>query len=761
MKTNTLNLTWFVENITLTRFRHWCATLVLVLICFGMNDRIQGAAAVAPFHIGDRVRTISQSAIYLAPPFAGQFVTTESIGVQGAITEGPVRSADVWWWKVRFDDGADGWLAERQIHNSNGQAAGPRINSSIQVLPSPATGNNSGEFANLNPPDGSTVRSQQIVLRGTVTDDRYAPSLISFSINASPVPLDPAGNFSVSVNLHQGNNTFQLRASEPNPRQQINQITAYLDGSVVYGSDATRTGALRTFQGGALKISTGNLPPLNVDGLPNANDAHRVPDNELFLCGDVRSNENVELSAIQALFVREHNQIAAAIAAANPSLTDEKIFQMTRRIITGELQVITYREFLPALLGPNALRAYTGYKDDVNSGIATEFSTAAYRIGHTLVNDDVEFLDNEGNPVRAQIDLDDAFFNPDPLKETGPDPILKYLATDNAQEVDNKIVNGLRNFLFGNPGAGGFDLASLNIQRGRDHGLADYNSTRVAFGLPRLTDFSQITSNPDLQAKLFQLYGNVDSIDLWVGGLAEDHVPGGSVGPTFRKIIANQFERVRDGDHFWYQLVFHDSQLQALQQTRLSDIIRRNTVITKIQDNVFFFDGTTLQGLQPRPGYLPPELIGAHVTQFNPAPIDGVGNNHDHRFWAAAGSDLMRFVSAAYGDSLSTPAGATRPSARFISNTVVDQGDASLPNDRNLSDWIYGWGQFIDHDLDLTTSDDEAFDIPVPPGDPFFDPDNTGNQVIFFSRSIFDAATGTPVPNVEQQNWSINYRPRR
>lgn len=761
MKTTTLNLTWFIENSTFTRVRHCYGVLLLVLICFGTSGRVHGAAADTPFHIGDRVRTIRQSAIYLAPPFAGQFLMTEPVGVQGAITEGPVRSADVWWWKVQFDEGTDGWLAERQIRNLNGQPAGPRINSSIQVIQSPNTGNNSGEFANLNPPNGSTVTSQRIVLRGTVTDDLYAPWLISFSLNGSPVPLDPAGNFSVQVNLNRGTNNFQLRASEPNPRQQINQITGYLDGSVVYGSDASRTAALRTFQRGALKTSTGNLPPLNVDGLPNANDAHRVPDNELFLCGDVRSNENVELSAIHTLFVREHNQIAAAIAAANHSLNDEKIFQMTRRIVAGELQVITYREFLPALLGPNALRSYTGYKDDVNSGIATEFSTAAYRIGHTLVNDDVEFLDNEGNPIREELDLDDAFFNPDPLKESGADPVLKYLATDNAQAVDTKIVGDLRNFLFGPPGAGGFDLASLNVQRGRDHGLADYNSTRVAYGLPRVTAFSQITSDPDLQAKLFQLYGNVDSIDLWIGGLAEDHVPGASVGPTFRKIIANQFERVRDGDRFWYQRVFSGSQLQALQQTRLSDIIRRNTVITKIQDNVFFFDATTLQGLQPHPGYLPPALIGAHVTQFNPAPIDGVGNNNTHRFWGAVGSDLMRFVSAAYGDSLSTPAGASRPSARFISNTVVDQGDQSLPDSRNLSDWTYGWGQFVDHDLDLTTSGDEEFDIPVPPGDPFFDPDNTGNQVIFFSRSIYDAATGTPVPHVQQQNWSINYRPRR
>lgn len=175
MKTTTLNLTWFIENSTSARFRHWYGTLLLVLICFGMNGRIHGAAAAAPFHIGDRVRTISQSAIYLAPPFAGQFLTTEPIGVQGSITEGPVRSADVWWWKIKFDEGADGWVAERQLRNLNGQAAGPRINSSIQVLASPATENNSDEFANLNPTDRSAVTSQQIVLRGTVTDDRYAP----------------------------------------------------------------------------------------------------------------------------------------------------------------------------------------------------------------------------------------------------------------------------------------------------------------------------------------------------------------------------------------------------------------------------------------------------------------------------------------------------------------------------------------------------------------------------------------------------------
>ncbi len=168
----------------------------------------------------------------------------------------------------------------------------------------------------------------------------------------------------------------------------------------------------------------------------------------------------------------------------------------------------------------------------------------------------MQFLNPDGTTEFPSISLANAFFNPVEIEQTGVDPILKYLATDNAQEVDNKIVPELQNFLFGPPGAGGFDLASLNIQRGRDHGLADYNTTRLAYGLAPVSSFAQISSNPEIQAELKRLYGNVNNIDLWVGGLAEDHAPGASVGPTFQRIIANQFERLRDGDRLWYQNIY-------------------------------------------------------------------------------------------------------------------------------------------------------------------------------------------------------------
>ena len=411
--------------------------------------------------------------------------------------------------------------------------------------------------------------------------------------------FDPLGTGTQLIQLNRSAYDPATGTSADNPREQTNSITAWIDGSMIYGSDAERAAALRTFVGGRLKTSDDNLLPFNVDLLPNDNAARLVPDDELFLAGDVRANENIELTALQTLFVREHNRIAATLAARYRRLNDEALYQQARQAVVAQIQAITYNEFLPALLGRGALDRYTGYDPTVNPGIANEFSTAAFRLGHSLLGDDVEFLDDNGEETRDELPLSAAFFNPAVVSESGLEPILKYLASDRAQELDTGVVDGVRNFLFGPPGAGGFDLASLNIQRGRDHGLADYNTTRVAYGLAPVDSFDDVTTDPQLQAALEDLYGSVDNIDLWVGGLAEDHVAGGSVGELFRTIVVDQFERLRDGDRFWYQAQLSSCERQSLERTSLSDVIRRNTELSNVQDNVFFFDVTIEGTLYP------------------------------------------------------------------------------------------------------------------------------------------------------------------
>lgn len=313
-----------------------------------------------------------------------------------------------------------------------------------------------------------------------------------------------------------------------------------------------------------------------------------------------RANENPELVSLHTLFVREHNRIATNVSAQHPKWSDEQVFQETRKHVIGELQAVTYNEFLPTLLGTNPLPAYTGYKPNTNPAITTEFSTAGFRFGHSMLDGQIGRLNNDGTSIPAgPLTLKDTFFNTSAFNPALPnhtgdiDPFLKSAASGNTQEVDTKIVDDLQNFLFGQPGQGGLDLAALNIQRGRDHGLADYNTTRAAYNLPKVTSFKEITPDPVVQKQLQATYGTVDNIDVWVGGLAEQHAPGASVGPLFKRIIADQFLRLRDGDRYYYQNVFTGDQLTRIGSTHLSDIIRRNTYLTTVQPNVFVWRGTS------------------------------------------------------------------------------------------------------------------------------------------------------------------------
>ena len=372
------------------------------------------------------------------------------------------------------------------------------------------------------------------------------------------------------------------------PRQQLNKITAFIDASNVYGSNAARAAELRTDDGtGRLVTTPGNYMPFNGNGFPNApTDA----DPMLFLAGDVRANEQVGLTALHTLFVREHNRLADEIRAQNPGLSGDDIYESARRWVGAQMQVITVKEFLPLLLGPGALRAYAGHQPAVDAGISNLFSTACYRFGHSQVSARLMRVDAAGFEIpHGHLALRDAFFQPARIRtEGGIDPILRGLAAQQAQEVDLRIVDDLRSFLFGPPGAGGLDLAALNIQRGRDHGLPSYNECRVQMGLTAKTSFADITSDAALQAALAGVYASVDEIDAWVGGLAEDHLPGAMVGEFLHAVLRDQFQRLRDGDRFWYERVFTGAALADLEDTTLAHIIRRNTgILGELPNDVF------------------------------------------------------------------------------------------------------------------------------------------------------------------------------
>ncbi len=549
--------------------------------------------------------------------------------------------------------------------------------------------------------------------------------------------FDPQGTGNVVIPMFRSAYDKNTGFSKDAPRKYFNAITAFIDGSGIYGSEQPRADWLRTHQGGKLKTSAGDLLPFNtttgeIDGAIDLNApemAMPFPQvQKWFVAGDVRANENPNLTALHTIFVREHNRLCDNLATENTSWDDERIYQKARKIVGALIQRIVYGEWLPTL--GVELPDYEGYDLEVNPSIYNEFTAAAYRFGHSTISGHMPRMDHVGNVLpQGNLLLRDAYFNPNSILEVGGiEPFLVGASMVVEQDLDCKVIDDVRNFLFGPPGAGGLDLAALNINRGRDRGLADYNSTREAFGLDRVTKFNEITKNPLLSRLLEDIYQDVNDIDLWVGLLAEDHVKGALFGPTLMQIMKEQFSNLRMGDRFYYRndAGLTQEEISQIDATLLSDIIRRNTNLTILPQFVF---------------HVKPAMEVVNRT------IDGSLNNRFNPDWGAAGTKVVVRTPLTYEDGISLPAGHSRPNPRHISNEIFAQ--TTPKNDPlNLSAYAWGWGQFIDHDITLSPDNaEEPMDISVPSYDAFFDPAGTGEAIIPMHRSDYNRQTGTSTTN--------------
>ena len=385
-------------------------------------------------------------------------------------------------------------------------------------------------------------------------------------------------------------------------RQQLNMITSFIDGSNVYGSDSKRAIWLRTMRNGKLKTSSGNLLPYNtrngeLSGAIDLNAPEMANDSDhhvkTFVAGDVRAAENPVLTSLHTLFVREHNRLCDSLFRVGMR-NDEQMYQTARKIVGAEIEAITYQEFLPAL--GIVLQPYSGYKDNVRPDITNSFATASYRLGHTMVSDEVLLVNNSCEEVGpGEMELVDVFWNPQLTPTYGIDVFIKGASSHDQYETDTRINSVLRNFLFvsaSSPVRFGIDLGSLNIQRGRDHGLPDYNTARLFYTGTQARRFSDITSVDSLADSLRVLYKSVSNIDLWIGILAEDHLPGKSVGRTLNAMLKSQFEKLRDGDFYFYlnDPYLSNSLRDQIKRTKFSDIIRRNTGLSNIAVNALRTD---------------------------------------------------------------------------------------------------------------------------------------------------------------------------
>jgi len=326
-----------------------------------------------------------------------------------------------------------------------------------------------------------------------------------------------------------------------NPRQQINQVPSYIDNSALYGSSSQRLEWMRVGPDNGVPASAGAKLLLPGKFLPlasargNAATAPTMltegalagaPQNAV-VAGDVRANENTELTALTTLFAREHNRIVAELPR---TLSSEEQFQIARRIVAAEEQFITYTEFLPAV--GVTLAPYAGYDPNVNPELSDEFATVGYR-AHSMVDgqEHVEVKSAQFNAAKLAslqamgvssepasrgrlvltIPQGAAFFDPALIPAIGLAPILKGLTDEPGYANDEQIDDSLRSVLFEIPAAGTEpascfgeaaqpncfsaveDLGAVDVQRGRDNGIPAYNELREAVGLPAQHTFTEVT----------------------------------------------------------------------------------------------------------------------------------------------------------------------------------------------------------------------------------------------------------------------------
>ena len=432
------------------------------------------------------------------------------------------------------------------IHNSESNLRTANVSSVVesQELILPFLGNTAPEnpiiFDNLDPVSGEIVIDSE--------GDFGIAQIENLNQNQPGTPFIPLTRITAAPGT----------GIEGNPRAQINEITSFIDGSQVYGSEEELAEFLRANDGtGELKsqvINGEELLPFNPENPPS------------FIAGDPRVNEQIGLTAAHTLFVREHNSIAEDIAgriAAGDSEVlqllehsgleeNDFIYESARKVVGAQIQQVTYEEYLPLLIGKNLVEDYSGYDERVDPRISVEFANVSFRLGHSQLSSEISRVNPDGTSA-GDVSLQEAFFTPQTVVDDGADSVAVGLTTKQAQAVDNLVIDSVRNFLFPAQ-TGGFDLAAVNIQRGRDVGLPSYNDARRGLGLQPATAFlttdtqQGITSDPEVAARFGSIYDTVEQVDFWIGGISEDPVNGGLVGELFSKVLTDQFTRLRDGD---------------------------------------------------------------------------------------------------------------------------------------------------------------------------------------------------------------------
>ena len=422
---------------------------------------------------------------------------------------------------------------------------------------------------------------------------------------------------------------------EDGVRQQLNEETSFLDLSQIYGNNDERLDLARadTFAGSGVQSAklllgaggllptikevainsgidndaakSGSLEVLQIftdpgfGGLPNpaTNPADATFEN-LFYAGDNRANQQAPLITLQTVWAREHNyQVDQLTPYANAhGWTQDQLFEAARAINEAEWQHIVLDEYLPKLIGTQSDDLLAAYKAThpgaIPAQIINEWTTVAFRFGHDQSSNDYTLLNADGSTY-LDLSLGTAF-GLAAAAQNAPgaghsaadiDAWIRGLSAQFTQELDGRVADGNRNVLFGVPNTT-IDLNAFDIQRGRDHGVGNYNALRTGLGLAAYVSFDAYAqANGYLAgdtriAALKAVYGDdINKLDSLVGGLLEKHYADSQLGETFTLLNAIQFEALKEGDAFYYENRLSDNPelVAQIKGVTFADILMRNS----------------------------------------------------------------------------------------------------------------------------------------------------------------------------------------
>jgi Ca2+-binding RTX toxin-like protein len=315
----------------------------------------------------------------------------------------------------------------------------------------------------------------------------------------------------------------------------------------------------------------------------------------------------------------------------------DKMFNAAKLVVEMEYQHAAVDQYARNV-SPN-IQEFGAYSTEVNSAISLEYSQAAFRFGHSTLRETIDTIDPSGGLTGKIMGyaLKAAFLAPDKFADIGPSAIVLGMTHQQMNEVDEFVTPALNQGLLGQP----LDLAAINIARGRDLGIPTLNEVRHALGYSEYSswnDFGQNMQHPSSLANfiaayafdgdlerantivgivdgtitagtpeamgisLDQAYGFINgdeaaggagtlafnSIDTWLGGLAEIHQPGGLLGETFDRIFVDQIEKLMDGDRFYYLYRLFGEQFGTeIVNAQLKDMVERTTGLTHLNGNIF------------------------------------------------------------------------------------------------------------------------------------------------------------------------------